>query len=362
MPIKKPNELDFTNKPITMLIQGVPSIGKTTLALSSEKPLLIDLERGVDRVKANHRADTYVVESWQELMEGLRTTDLSEYKTIVVDTLGSAVDNYLTEYLKEMNPAFVQKDGKTLSLKGYGQVKLELKGLLNFVKSKNLNLIIVTHVKMEKDGEQIIYRPDIAGALKDEIFNDVDLACFYETIGNKRRISFAPTDRYMAKGNHGITGTLDIPDLSKGGENNFLQLLFKTYRKDMQAEVELNKKYDKVISEFTDKIVDITSNEDAIKLLEENEKYGDHIFTSKDVIRQSIINYCQAQLSMEISDCKNEKDLNEVYNKILSTPKEIALDTRTLGREISAKAKALNLAFNKETKSYEKVQDNTHAN
>ena len=60
--IKKPNELNFNNKKISMIIAGVAGIGKTTLALSSPKPLLIDLDKGISRVEAKYRCDIDEVE------------------------------------------------------------------------------------------------------------------------------------------------------------------------------------------------------------------------------------------------------------------------------------------------------------
>ena len=49
--IKKASEIINTDKKIRLLIAGYPGIGKTTLALSAPKPLLIDVDRGTDRVK-----------------------------------------------------------------------------------------------------------------------------------------------------------------------------------------------------------------------------------------------------------------------------------------------------------------------
>lgn len=48
--IVKPEEMDFSGRKIAMIVAGVPGIGKTTLALSAPKPLLIDLDDGVSRV------------------------------------------------------------------------------------------------------------------------------------------------------------------------------------------------------------------------------------------------------------------------------------------------------------------------
>ena len=47
--IKKPNELTVKNA-LSALIYGQPGMGKTTLALSSPQPLLLDFDGGVHRV------------------------------------------------------------------------------------------------------------------------------------------------------------------------------------------------------------------------------------------------------------------------------------------------------------------------
>ena len=55
--IKKPFELKTVQKKYRMLIAGFPGIGKTTIALSAPKPLLIDVDKGIDRVRVNERKD-----------------------------------------------------------------------------------------------------------------------------------------------------------------------------------------------------------------------------------------------------------------------------------------------------------------
>ena len=86
MPIKKPSELDFSNKKYEIIIAGLPGLGKSTLAQSSPKPLLIDLDRGIDRVDAEFRRDTMVVNDYASLLQELKTDDLSAYDTIIIDT------------------------------------------------------------------------------------------------------------------------------------------------------------------------------------------------------------------------------------------------------------------------------------
>ena len=46
MAVKKPAELDFSNKRFMAIISGQPGLGKTTLALSAPNPFLFDTDNG----------------------------------------------------------------------------------------------------------------------------------------------------------------------------------------------------------------------------------------------------------------------------------------------------------------------------
>lgn len=73
--IKKPNELTVKNA-LSALIYGQPGMGKTTLALSSPQPLLLDFDGGVHRVNAAHRVDTVQISKWEEVDEVLTSEKL----------------------------------------------------------------------------------------------------------------------------------------------------------------------------------------------------------------------------------------------------------------------------------------------
>ena len=53
--IVKPENMDFSNKNIIMIISGLPGVGKTTLALSAPDVVLIDADEGMDRFNPAHR-------------------------------------------------------------------------------------------------------------------------------------------------------------------------------------------------------------------------------------------------------------------------------------------------------------------
>lgn len=235
--IKKPDEMDFSNKRISMIVAGLPGIGKTTLALSAPKPLLIDLDGGVSRVEAKYRADTMTADNYNELRSELKSADLSAYETIIIDTGGK-----LFEFMKPSIIAENPKNGKSdgsLSLQGYGAAKRKYGEFISFVKSLGKNLVVVFHateVVLDESEKTTGLRIRIEGGTRDEIWDDMDLGAFMEVKGNKRTLGFSNCDRYYAKGTHGIHGVYSVPNLEDGAKNTFLSDLFEKVREDLNKE------------------------------------------------------------------------------------------------------------------------------
>lgn len=277
--IVKPSEMKFEGKKLFIIIAGVPGIGKTTLALSAPKPLLIDLDKGVDRVETRYRTDTDVVSSYEELRSDLEKADLSPYETIVIDTGGK-----LLEMLKPVVIARDQKNAQTngeLSLKGYGAVKKMFNEFVTFVKSLNKHLVMVFHATEVADGETTKLRIRMEGKSRDEVWDSVDIGGFLEMRGNKRTIGFSNCDRYYAKGTHGIHGVYDIPTLANGNNNTFLTELINKVLNDLTSE---NKEFTEYQGLMRTLLPHIT-NADNAKLLNkayEEVKKAEHKLTSKN--------------------------------------------------------------------------------
>lgn len=285
--IVKPNELKFDDKKIVMIVAGVPGIGKTTFALSSPDPLLVDLDNGISRVEARYRKDTIVVKSFGELENDLTKSDLSPYKTIVIDTGGK-----LLEMLKPVVIAKDPKNGKkdgNLSLQGYGAVKREFARFINFVKSLDKHLIIIFHateVNLENDTTGLRIRME--GSSRDDVWDDVDIGGFIEMNGKKRTIGFSNCDRYYAKGTHGIHGVYEIPTLESGSKNNFLTNMFNKIKDDLNAETEELDNYTKVMASL------MPSINNAVTVDDVNLAYGEivsakHYLTSKEELGYALM-------------------------------------------------------------------------
>lgn len=277
--ITKPEEMNFSNKKIAMIVAGLPGIGKTTLALSTPRPLLIDLDNGVSRVEARYRADTLTCASFDELKSELATADLSAYETIVIDTGGKLFEFMKPSIIRE-SPKNGKSDG-SLSLQGYGTAKRKYSEFVSFVKGLGKNLVIVFHASEVAIDEQTAgLRIRIEGGTKDEIWDDMDLGCFMEMKGNKRVVGFSNCDRYYAKGTHGIKGVYNVPALDGGKQNTFLADLFKKMRDDLNAESEEFAKYKVAIA--LKPLIERVSSVEALNQCYEKVKTTEHVLTSKE--------------------------------------------------------------------------------
>ena len=216
--IKKKEELPI-KETVLGAIYGIPGGGKTTVALSMPKPLLLDTDRGLYRVQPEYRTDSVPVEKYQDILDVLNE-DLSGYKTIVVDTLGKLVD-LISDKVCADNPKFVQPDG-TMSLRAWGLIKIEFKNLIKAIEKLNKNFILVAHEKEVMEGDSRIIRPDVSGSAAKDIIKELDFLGYMEVVGKKRSISFSPSSKFYAKNSLGLDSYVEIPILAKGDNNTFL--------------------------------------------------------------------------------------------------------------------------------------------
>lgn len=216
--LTQPSELKH-NQPISCLIYGQPGTGKTTLALSADKPVLIDLDRGLYRVEKRFQCPSLQVENYQQILDLLKSGELAPFNTIVIDTLGKLVDR-MGDYVARQNPKFKQGDG-TLSMKAWGAIKVQFTALVKQIFNSNKSVIFVAHEKEDKDGDIRFVRPDVSGSSGKDIVKELDLMGYMEMKGNKRTVSFTPNEKYYAKNALNLPPVIEVPDTASG--NTFFQ-------------------------------------------------------------------------------------------------------------------------------------------
>ena len=286
MAIKKANELINENQKMRMLIAGFPGIGKTTLALSSPKPLLIDVDLGINRVMASVRSDFIQPTSYEELLEDLKG-DLSDYETLVIDTGGKLLD-LMKNYVIKNDVKNAKKDG-SLSLQGYGAVAREFSRFMDYCYyTLRKNIVIVFHAVEEKDNEDVKLRILVEGSTKHTVWQNVEIGGFIEIINKKKTIGFDNCERYFAKASFGIKGIMEIPELNGQVPNDFLTKLFKLANENIKKEAqyfeEQKIEYEKLMDELNPLIEKMKTKED-IEKMTLTIKNANHILTSEKELK-----------------------------------------------------------------------------
>ena len=291
--IKKKNEIELP-KTIVGCITGVCGIGKTTLALSAPKPLLLDTDNGIHRVQSEYRSDVVQVKSYQDILDVLEE-DLSDYETIVIDTLGELV-NFMLKYFADKDKSLITRGG-TYNIKIWGFIKQEFQNLKLKLQLLNKHLIFVSHVKEDKDGENKVYRMDVAGSTSETVTKILDFLGFCEELGKTRSISFTPSARFYAKNSIELNDYLEIPQLKTGDKNDFLtkEVIEPTIAKRKQESEALKINEEKLqqgrylIEQATEpnavltafKEMDLSVYNKKVLFNELSEKFSDYKFDSK---------------------------------------------------------------------------------
>ena len=290
--IKKPNELTVKNA-LSALIYGQPGMGKTTLALSSPQPLLLDFDGGVHRVNAAHRVDTVQISKWEEVDEVLTSGEIAEYKTIVIDTAGKML-SFMDKYIMKNNPKMKKADG-TLSLQGYGVRKNMFINVVNQVTLMGKSVIFVAHEREEKNGEDKQIRPEIGGSSAGDLIKELDLVGYMEAIGKDRTISFDPCEKFYGKNTCNLPSVMEVPTiLDKNGnptaKNDFITAkMINSYLGMLAAKKEAQEQYDKVIEEIKEQIELITDAESANNFIAQIDNF-EHVGSSKQMAAKLVAN------------------------------------------------------------------------
>jgi hypothetical protein len=157
---------------VVVTVYAAPSHGKTSLAFTAEKALLLDFDKGSYR--AAKRGDAVQVATWADV-GGMTAEDLAPYSTIVVDTAGRALDALAQDIIAN-NPKAGRSDG-SLSLQGFGTLKGRFAQWQAFLRSLGKDLVLICHMDEQRNGDETLERIDAQGASKNEIYKSSDAMC-----------------------------------------------------------------------------------------------------------------------------------------------------------------------------------------
>ena len=275
--IKKSNELVIPST-VKMMIYGQAGMGKTTVALSSPKPLLLDFDNGVKRVNLAHLEGVDIVQvgSWQDVQQVL-LEDLTAYQTIVVDTIGKMMDFIISYKCGTRQP----------QIRDWGGINAEFSWMTRTLSSLNKNVVFVAHRDTRKEGDDTVFIPALREKSYNSIVTELDLLGYLEMRNEngvqKRTITFDPTSRNDGKNTCNLPGLMNVPTIvdCKGnaiGKNDFITTqVINPYLAMLQEKKAEQEAYNKVIAEIQgclELVADATSANDFIAHIDDFKHVG----------------------------------------------------------------------------------------
>lgn len=194
---------NFPARPVVVLIYGVPGVGKTSLACTAENPLLIDCDRGADR--ALFRKDTLVCSKWEDIIAEKET--YKQYKTVIIDTAKACLDDFLCDYAIRVDDA-----SKKNKLKMFGFVGDAFKAFVAYLRSINVDLVILAHAGDDKEGDERVFFPSVTGQSKDLVQRIADQIGFLSYGENNARVLHFQKNRRIVAKDTARLGDIVIPD------------------------------------------------------------------------------------------------------------------------------------------------------
>lgn len=289
--IKKSNELVIPTT-VKMMIYGQAGMGKTTVALSAPKPLLLDFDNGVKRVNMAHLdgIDIVQVTSWQDVQQVLQE-DLSAYQTIVVDTIGKMMDFIISYKCGTRQP----------QIRDWGGINAEFSWMTRTLSSLNKNVVFVAHRDTRKEGDDTVFIPALREKSYNSIVTELDLLGYLEMRNEngvqKRTITFDPTSRNDGKNTCNLPGLIQVPTIldrngSPTAKNDFITMqVIRPYLNMLQVKKEEAAKYDKVVEEIRDQIEMITdalSANEFAKIINNFDHVGSSLAKARDMFGKKV--------------------------------------------------------------------------
>lgn len=282
--IKRSNEISIQRN-VKVMVYGQAGTGKTTFALSSPKPLLLDFDNGVKRVNNAHLDDSIgivQVASWQEILNLLnyQKNDLKEFETIVVDTIGKMIDFIIAYRCNGRNP----------QIQDWGTINNDFKWFTSSLSQLDKNIVFVAHRDTRKEGDSTVYIPALREKNYNNIVTDLDLLGYLEMRNENgqqiRTITFDPTSRNDGKNTCQLPGCLQIPSiLDAEGQptapNDFIEKnILPRYQAMIEQKEEKVKEYNKLLEEVKTSVEQITDAQGAnhfVSHINDYANYGNSI-------------------------------------------------------------------------------------
>lgn len=256
MPIIKKNDVR-PERPVIIMLYGVPGCGKTSVATTASNPIIIDTDRGSDR--AVRVTDTLLADNWQDILNS--TESLKEYNTIVIDTAKTMLDDFLSVYVCDKNYKL-----RTNSLKRFGEMATEFSNFVGKLQTFGADLIFICHDKETQEGDVVKHSPNCTGSSKDLLQQKADQVGYISLVNGKRTISFDPRDNFVGKNVAQLPAT-EIPDASSPEYDVFMADIIAKVKTSIQNKSEAQRQAIELLSSLRQELEKVETEAETTALM-----------------------------------------------------------------------------------------------
>lgn len=270
-------------KQIAVCIYAPPGVGKTSMGFTATQPLLLDFDSGAYR--SANRGDSVQMKSWADVA-GITADDLKDYKTLVLDTAGRALDMLSVDIIAG-NPKLGR--GGALTLQGFGELKARFIAFTKLVRSFGLDIVMLSHSDEQKSGDDMVERLDMQGGSKNEIYKSADVMGRIKIVGGKRTLNFNPTDTAFGKNPAGLE-VFTVPDFATAP--HFLAGIVNQTKTALNRQSEAQKLAAKELADWQARFDEVTTVEAMNAMIPETSKATDG---TRDNVKRLLVKAGQAK-------------------------------------------------------------------
>jgi hypothetical protein len=189
--LKSTAELATATPKIKALVLGGPKCGKTSLAPTCPKPVILDGDDGAI-VLRKHDLPIITSTSWFGMMETILWLLKAEhdYETFFVD----GINHFQADYISHLQEKKLKKTGGSSGSMDpalWGALKKECmefnRGIHKLVTDRGMHVVVTCHSKLQTDdqGRPIGNGPDLQGDFAKSITKAVDIMCYATVVEGK---------------------------------------------------------------------------------------------------------------------------------------------------------------------------------
>lgn len=238
---------------IFAVLYGLPGVGKTSASFTMPRPILhLDADNGLHRAVQKIRPKSAKITEYGGFYEFVMSDEFvayireNEIKTVVIDTVGTLLDNLIAPYLIKNDPKNGNNTGG-LSLQGWGALKNNFNSLKARLQSLGLHVCCVCHAKEEGESNSRRFELAVSGGSTEVIYRTADLIGLVTVQGDRRIVNFNPTNGNIGK-NVGNLPAFNIPNSDSDQYDGFMAGVIAQAIQNMAAgsvaQVEFNKSLD----------------------------------------------------------------------------------------------------------------------